>query len=178
MDEDNRSAVWRFLFPKFTWKYLLRICITALAAAIVFGLFARPFYINGGSMLPTYPASGLVLCDMFTYRFVRPPARGEIVVLEFDGKKTMLLKRLLAFPGETVEYRKGKMYINGKLHPEPYVQYPCNWNMKPVSVPEGEVFVMGDNRSMPISEHKGGLISSYRIKGRPWFKSNEEKMHK
>lgn len=124
-DKDERSFIARFLFPKFTAKYFLRIVIIAIVAAVIFSFVARPFYINGGSMMPTYPDRGLIFCDMLTYDYLRTPSRGDIVILEYDGHNAMLLKRVLGFEGEKIEFKKGKLFVDGIPHAEPYVKYPC-----------------------------------------------------
>lgn len=79
----------------------------------------------------------------------------------------MLLKRVIALEGEEVEFRKGKLFVNGKVIEEPYVQYPCNWNLSPRLVEKGFIYVVGDNRSMPIQEHLFGQARIERVIGSP-----------
>ena len=66
-----------------------------------------------------------------------------------------------------VEIRNGVLYINGKELDEPYVKYDCDWNLSLREVPKGKIFVLGDNRSMPIREHVGGMIDRDRLAGIP-----------
>ena len=77
----------------------------------------------------------------------------------------MFLKRVVAFAGETVEFKSGKLYVDGRELLEPYVKYPCNWNKAPLKVRAGCLYVVGDNRSVPIEEHQFGEIETKRISG-------------
>ena len=79
----------------------------------------------------------------------------------------LLLKRVVAFEGETVEFRNGDLYINGIRIEEPYVKYACDWNLPPRKVKKDHIYVVGDNRSMPIEQHKFGQVAKDRIYGAP-----------
>lgn len=79
----------------------------------------------------------------------------------------MLLKRVIAVEGEVVEFRNGKLFINGEKVEEPYIKYPCNWNLPPRLVKKGNVYVVGDNRNMPMDQHTFGQTSIKRITGTP-----------
>lgn len=81
------------------------------------------------------------------------PERGDIVIfdhrIDTSGKETRLVKRIIGLPGETVEIRGGKIYINGSSEPlkEPYLYEEMNWKDDRFEVPEGCYFMMGDNRN-------------------------------
>jgi len=79
----------------------------------------------------------------------------------------MLLKRVVALEGEELEFRDGKLLVNGKELDEPYIKYPCNWNLPPRQVQKGNVYIIGDNRSMPLNQHTFGQTSIKRIIGAP-----------
>ncbi len=79
----------------------------------------------------------------------------------------MLLKRVVALEGQRVEFRNGKLFLNGLKVDEPYVRYPCNWNLPPRQVREGYVYVVGDNRNMPMTNQSFGQALSKRIIGAP-----------
>jgi signal peptidase I len=79
----------------------------------------------------------------------------------------MLLKRILAVEGETLEFRRGQLYINGKPVPEPYVAMPYDWNLGPRTVDSGHVYVVGDNRRVPMLTHAFGQTPISRILGTP-----------
>jgi len=79
----------------------------------------------------------------------------------------MLLKRVIAVEGESVEFREGKLFVGGQGIDEPYVHYPCTWNLSPRRVDPGCVYVVGDNRNMPIENHYFGQTPIRRIMGVP-----------
>lgn len=117
-------------------------------------------------MEPTYHNGGINFCCRLRYLF-SGPNRHDVVVVRFAGSKVMLLKRVVALEGERVEFRDGKLLVNGKAIDEPYVRYPCNWNLSPRQVEEGHVYVIGDNRSTPIENHYFGQASVKRVVGGP-----------
>ncbi len=117
-------------------------------------------------MEPTYHDGSI----NFTWRLhylLNEPERYDIVTVRFAGKKVMLLKRVVALAGETVEFKNGKLLVNGKKIEEPYVRYPCNWDLEPRLVEEGNVYLVGDNRNMPLKQHTFGQTSIKRIMGVP-----------
>ncbi len=77
----------------------------------------------------------------------------------------MLLKRVVALEGETVEFRQGELYVDGKLIEEPYVRYRSNWQLPPRTIESGHVYVVGDNRGTPMARHKFGEINIDRVVG-------------
>ncbi len=79
----------------------------------------------------------------------------------------MLLKRVVAREGEWVEFRDGKLFIDGEAIDEPYVRYPCAWNLPPRRVEKDAIYVVGDNRSMPVENHHFGQASKSRVVGGP-----------
>ena len=88
-------------------------------------------------------------------------------MVRFAGKKAMLLKRVVGLSGETVAFRDGRLLINGVQQNEPYVKFPCNWNLSPRTVKPGQVYVVGDNRDVPLGMHDFGQVSVARILGGP-----------
>ncbi len=156
----------KFFMPSFTPAYLIRVGIVVLLAFLFFGYVCIPAYINGSSMVPTYPPLGVNFCWCPSYWFSGPES-GDIVILRYQGREKMLLKRVLAFAGDTVEFRKGILYVNGKAVKEPYVKKPCDWNWGPKKVEHNEIFVVGDNRSMSVGRHDFGIISKKRMMGAP-----------
>jgi signal peptidase I len=82
------------------------------------------------------------------------------------GMRVMLMKRVVGLPGEVIAFRNGQLWIDGKPVPEPYLKYPCNWQMDPEQVGPDEFYVVGDNRSMPQADHTQGLAKRQRIVGK------------
>ena len=117
-------------------------------------------------MEPTYQNGEVNFCWKLRYLFSKP-ARGDIVVIRFAGQRVTLLKRLVALENEEVEFRNGKLLINGKEQDEPYLRYPCDWSLPARRVEPDSVYVVGDNRSIPIQNHVFGQTSLARILGGP-----------
>lgn len=117
-------------------------------------------------MEPTYRNGGFTFCWKLRYIF-SDPKRYDVVAVRFAGSRVMLLKRVVAVEGERVEFRDGKLFVDGKGIDEPYVRYPCNWNLAPRQVEKDCVYVVGDNRSMPIENHHFGQAPIKRIIGVP-----------
>ncbi len=135
----------------------------------------RPHKIDGQSMMPNFPDSEYLLTEKVTYYF-HQPKRGDVVV--FTPPVTDLdeyIKRVIAVPGETIMIKEGRIYINGKLLNEPYLAddvYTHIGNFlkegQEYKVPEGEYFVMGDNRSNSSDSRYWGSIKKNVISGRAW----------
>ena len=79
----------------------------------------------------------------------------------------MLLKRVVGLEGDTVEFRSGELFINQEKLSEPYVTYSCNWTLPPRKVKKGYLYVVGDNRNVPIHTHDFGQTPIKRILGAP-----------
>lgn len=144
----------------------IRVGVIAAVTVLVCLFLFRPMVIDGASMAPTYSGRGFTFVFL-PYFKLYSPERKQIAVFRYGGSNTFLLKRIIAFPGETVEIRNGVVRINNDPLDEPYVKNGCNWNYGPVTVPKDKLFVIGDNRSMPREEHKGGMIDQKRLAGVP-----------
>ncbi len=107
----------------------------------------------------------------------RMPRRGDVVVFEYPRDMSKdYIKRVIALPGETVEIREGRVYINGILLDEPYLQgitTTCRFDdlcaRGPVVVDPGTVFVMGDNRANSSDSREWDDLPLDRIIGQAWI---------
>lgn len=138
--------------------------MVAVGAYLLFAYILLPLRIDGRSMEPTYRDGSLNFCYRLSYLFDEPE-RFDVVAIRFAGSRVVLLKRIVAFAGETVEFRQGRLYIDGAYVDEPYLKYPSDWNMAERTVEPGRVYVVGDNRSVPIKRHKFGQTLTNRILG-------------
>ncbi len=161
-----KNALRRFFFPSLTPKVLLRMLAVALVAYGVFSQIMIPMRIRGISMEPTYRDGTFNFCWR-PHTLFSKPRRHDVVAVRFAGNRIMLLKRVVALEGEQVEFQDGKLWVNGKAMEEPYVRFLCDWNLPPRVVGKGSVYVVGDNRSMPIESHHFGQTSIKRIVGVP-----------
>jgi signal peptidase I len=168
LDEWNmdKKKIIKFLFPGFSRIYFIRVGVTALLAFIFFAFICVPVFLKGKSMEPTYHDGSFNFCWRLNYLF-SSPQKGDVVVIRFAGNSVMLLKRVVAFEGDTVEFRKGRLFVNGAPQSEPYVKNRCDWELEPRKVDKGNIYVIGDNRSMPIVTHEFGQTSLKRVMGAP-----------
>lgn len=141
----------------------------------VYLLVMQPHKIDGASMDPNFHNAEYLLTERVTYYF-RKPQRGDVIVFSPPVSETdEFIKRVIAVPGERIELRGGRVYINETLLEEPYLADDLITeggtflqNGKEYTVPEGEYFVMGDNRLHSSDSRSWGPILKKKIKGRAW----------
>ena len=144
--------------------------ILGLAAVlfVMFGWFS-PVYINDASMSPTLSEGDTVIYDRL-YGHFHEYQRGDIVVYRDPETQALLIKRVIAVAGDTIETVDGEVYVNGERIDEPYLtpdriggQY-----IRRQTVPEGCVYVLGDNRAVSRDSRYEtvGAIPLYRIVGK------------
>ncbi len=165
-EKTPQTRLRAFVWPRMNRRYGARVAAVAAAAFLLFRFVLQPARVDGVSMQPAYSGHGFNFCNRLAYRR-RPPRRGEVAILRYGGRRWMIIKRVLAFAGETVEFRDGRCLVDGRPLDEPYVVFPCDWNAPPRTVPPDHLYVMGDNRSMPMETHVGGVIPASRIHGKP-----------
>ncbi len=157
---------WKsFFFPELNPFYLIRILVIATIAFLFFSKICIPVRIEGISMEPTYHNGSFNFCCRVPY-FFHPPRIGDVVMIRLSGTHVMYLKRIIAKAGDTVSFQNGYLYVNGKLKREDYVTTPCDWNLPPRKVQAGHVYVVGDNRNMPIENHIFGQAPISKIVGK------------
>ena len=130
------------------------LIILATVAAVLAARrwLAEPIYIASDSMAPTLVKGQHLFLDKLTFRF-RDPRRGEIIAFRSPvGEDHESVKRVIAVPGDTVELREKKVWLNGEPQYENYAYYARPGEalqgdtLAPVAVPPGTLFVLGDNR--------------------------------
>ncbi len=120
------------------------------AMLIIFALFAfvlYPVQVSGGSMKPTLAPGEVLLIDKLS-PYLRTPPRGALVIFEKPEIEDQFIKRIIALPGEFVDIDEGRIYIDGRLLDESSYTPSLvpNTDFSPLTVPEGCVFVLGDER--------------------------------
>ena len=138
---------------------LLVIAVVAIGVALLLRTFVvQQFAVDGQSMMGTLHSGDRVIVNKLSYD-LHDPRHGDVVVLQdFDGalQERDLIKRVIALPGETIEYRGCQLFINGTRTDEPYLDPTlvrsdhCGDSQTPVVVQPGHVFVMGDNRGASL----------------------------
>ena len=131
--------------------------------------------VMGHSMEPTLQDSDNLITDKITYRF-RDPKRFDIIVFPFkDNRATLLIKRIVGMPGETVQVIDGNVYVNGYALEDNYgnaVMTDPGLAADPVVLKEDEYFVLGDNRNNSTDSRfeSVGNIHRSEIIGRAWLR--------
>ncbi len=151
------------------WTRDLLIAI-GLALVIIVFLY-QPVKVEGTSMAPLLSDQERIFINKFVYRF-EPIHRGDVVVFWYPLDRTKsFIKRVIGLPGETVEIRRGIVYVNGLPITEPYVppQYEDLNDFGPVRVPMDDYFVMGDHRISSNDSRMFGPVASRYIYGRAVF---------
>lgn len=144
--------------------------LPAVIIALVIHLFlAQATRVYGQSMEPTLHTNDRVIVEKITYRF-RPPQRGDIVVVQINGRSQPLIKRIVGLPGETIAIRNGQVYINGRPLQEPYLAQPTHGYLPPTRIPPLSYFVLGDNRDSSNDSRSFGPVPRDAILGRAFLR--------
>lgn len=151
------------------WKrFVLDILETlVLAVVLYFGINAvsARVRVDGFSMRPTLQDGEYILVNKLAYQFSEP-VRGDIVVFVFPiNPEEDLIKRIIGIPGDTIMIQDGVLTVNGVVVEEPYINAPPAYNGT-WQVPEGELFVLGDNRNDSRDSHQWGLLPVGNVIGR------------
>ncbi len=151
--------------PKWT---LARAAVLAGLCLFTANFILLPAKVVSDSMEPAFREGSIRVINLAYYRF-HPVERGDVVAIRIAGRRVLLLKRIVGLPGERISFRAGKLLVNGEEMNEPYVRSGCDWEREEVELEEGEYFVVGDNRGMPMENHMHGRVKGDRIVGRAWW---------
>lgn len=159
MEQTRRSATRKKLYRRqAVLGWLFSLCVVALLLYVIFGLWLTPVRVAGDTMLPALRDNQVLLIDRAA-RFWKAPMRGDVVLLDDPLGTGRLIKRVVALPGETVDIKGGYVYIDGcPLDESAYINLsgPVG-DMDAITVPEGHVFVLGDNRAISYDSRTEGV---------------------
>ncbi|MGQ9626477.1 MAG: signal peptidase I [Anaerolineae bacterium] len=149
---------------------VLETVLPAIFIALLINLFlAQATRVYGQSMEPNLHPDQRLVVEKLSYLF-HPPRRGDVVVLRLPQRGSeLLIKRVIGLPGDTVEIKNGRVYIDGRPLEEPYLNQPTPGEMAARVVPPLKVFVLGDNRSFSNDSRTFGMVPFENIVGRAWF---------
>ena len=160
-------------------EYAVLAIVAVSVALLIQAFLVKPYRIPSPSMEDTLLVGDRVLVDRISWRFSEPK-RGDIVVFHPPAGGTVLIKRIIGLPGETVSLGGGSVYINGQKLNEPYVRMvngkpePSDpfsnglpWSLQqPYKVPAGSYVLMGDNRTHSGDSRAIGPIARGQFVGR------------
>lgn len=172
---DDSSSGWET-----AWGIIREVGETIILTLIIFLLIQtviRNFRVVGTSMVDNLHDGQYLIIDKLSYNPLVTdilgfggPQRGDVIVFEPPNRPgDDYVKRIIALPGETVEIKQGHVYINNQLLAEPFEPRPMSYTMPPRMVPEGMVFVLGDNRNNSNDSHNWGALPTENIVGRAWL---------
>jgi len=152
------------------------IIIAGLIAVLIM-TFIKPTIVKESSMQPTLYANNYIFLSKQSYRFGEPKA-GDIIVFHTDlttqdGHEKLLIKRIIALPGDIITIAEGKVYVNNIAIVEPYTSDDETAGyIDRLVVPEGELFVMGDNRGVSIDsrDSRVGCVPIKMVVGKAFFR--------
>ncbi len=154
------------------WQWVRDCCEILIAAAIIAYILltfvVQPTRVQGISMQPTLHTGQRLVMEKISY-LVDSPHQGDIVVIEPDQSAAALIKRVIATSGDTVEIKDGIVYVNGQVLSPTYYNNYTPGTLRLTEIPEGHVFVLGDNRSHSNDSRAFGTIAQDEILGRAVF---------
>ena len=158
----------KFDWSKETFEFFDSVVLSAVLVLLVFTLVFRVFIVNGPSMKPTLTHEDRLVVSNLFYT----PKNGDIICFYNEFKDEVLIKRVIATEGQTVDIDENyAVYVDGKKLDEPYI-FAANTKPQTVSLPltvkEGCVFVLGDNRvdSMDSRYLEVGQVDTNKILGK------------
>jgi signal peptidase I len=135
-----------------TFQEELKDWLISIVVAVALAFFIRTFIVElymveGPSMRPTMVNGERLVVNKFIYRF-QQPVKGDIVVFRYPRDPSRdFIKRVIATAGDTIEIKDGRVFVNGQQLNETYILEKSRGSYPLSKVPEGTIFVMGDNRN-------------------------------
>ena len=154
--EEKKETVKKNYIKEFLPYFMIILVVVLIKTFVV-----SPIRVNGASMDPTLNDKDIMLLDEISYRF-SDIERFDIVVVKEEDE--YLIKRVIGLPGETVEYKNDKLYIDGKYVKEDF-KHKETFDFSTTLVKD-EYFIMGDNRTNSTDSRVFGPISRDKIMGK------------
>lgn len=160
--EEKRSGFMRFLID-----VVETLILSVILFAGINAVSAR-IRVDGASMEPSLQSGEFVIVNKLAYMF-SDPAIGDVIVFHFPRDPDQeYIKRIIGLPGDRVEVREGKVYVNGQILNEDYIAaspiYETSWD-----VPSDSLFVLGDNRNNSSDSHNWGPVPIDYVIGKATF---------
>ena len=174
-------------------RELIETVILALLIFLGLQFSIQNFRVEGSSMEPTLEEGQYVLVNKLVYLRIAPqdlsnllpfvnsdreevmfpfdaPSLGDVIIFHFPRDPSRdFVKRVIGVPGDVVEIKQGRVFLNGEEIDEPYITEPDHGSMAPRSIPENSFFVLGDNRKSSNDSRDWGTVPAENIIGRAWI---------
>ncbi len=152
--------------------FLREVLLTIVFAAVIFFLLqvtVQSFIVVGISMEPNFQDGQRLLVNKAVYYF-HEPERGDVLVFQPpDNDRGDYIKRVIALPGDTVEVKKGAVYVNDLPLEETHIKNSPNYTVEKQKISESSYFVLGDNRNNSNDSHNGWVVPRQNIVGKAWL---------
>jgi signal peptidase I len=155
------------------WREVIETALLIAAIYAFVNLATARFVVDGHSMLPNFTTDQFIIVSRLSY-MMGDPKRGDVVVFHYPLKSDRdFIKRIIGLPGEQVTILDGRVYINGRLLDEPYIENfcqrkSCDGEFPPVG--PHEYFVLGDNRGASQDSQDFGAVDRQYIVGRAFVR--------
>ena len=174
LDEEEQDKKKKDKSAEDMLDWLEMLITVFFAVVLVFTFIFRIAIVDGESMVPTLEDKDKLVVSHLFYE----PEDGDVVIVNSKGLGKVIVKRVIATENQTVDvdYSEGKVYVDGQLLDEPYINEPTitdfGFHDYPVTVPAGHVFVMGDNRnhSTDSRAESVGFVDKSDIMGKAVFR--------
>ncbi|WP_373895665.1 signal peptidase I [Virgibacillus natechei] len=164
---------------KFNYRRIIPVIIFALVLVVVFrSLLFASYKVDGESMEPTLQDGNLLMVNTFIYDITEVD-RFDVIVFHAN-KQSDYVKRVIGLPGDMIEYKDDSLYVNGEQKEEDFLEsfaeasdstpFTNDFTLTDITgndeVPEGKLFVMGDNRQDSLDSRSFGFISASQLVGK------------
>ncbi len=161
--------------PKRFMKDVVEVVVPAVILfLIIHTFFLESRFVPSPSMVPTIEVQDRFLLNKTAYWF-KQPQRFEIIIFKPPaeaGSRDDFVKRVIGLPGETIRVHRGVVYINGEPLREPFIspdRAPIQ-EFGPYIIPDGHLFMMGDNRNNSQDSRYWGPLPLENVKGQAWWR--------
>lgn len=168
-------------FLKVTFEFIMDILETVVFIGslfiVVYLFIMQPNQVKGASMEPSFDSGDYIFTSKITYKF-RAPQRGDVIVFKAPSNPDIeYIKRVIGLPGDKVMIRNSEVYVDGRQLQEGYISAKTNlWEGgfskegEEITVPQGEIFVMGDNRPRSSDSREFGPVPISSIIGQVFYR--------
>lgn len=172
MREEEKKPFWTPERKKDAREWVVSIVTALLAVLIIRSFLFTIIRVDGTSMTDTLQNNDRLFVTVLDMK-LHGPDRFDVVITHYDDTRKEYVKRVIGLPGDTLEVKSGVLYVNGEAYEEPFlsperiVNYSLpQYDFGPIEVPEGNYFVMGDNRDNSRDSRRVGFLSEDKIVGK------------